>query len=38
LTVSAGAQRRFGFACVGLFLITLIFGFTALFAATRLQL
>jgi succinate dehydrogenase / fumarate reductase cytochrome b subunit len=38
LTVSAGAQRRFGFACAGLFVITLIFGITALFAATRLQL
>ena len=38
LTISAGSQRRFGFACAGLFVITLIFGFTALFAATRLQL
>jgi succinate dehydrogenase / fumarate reductase cytochrome b subunit len=38
LTISAGSQRRFGFACVGLFVITLVFGFTALFAATRLQL
>ena len=38
LTISAGSQRRFGFACVGLFVITLIFGFTALFAATRLEL
>jgi len=38
LTVSAGAQRRWGLVCGGLFVITLIFGFTALFAATRLQL
>ena len=38
LTVSAGAQRRWGLACAGLFVITLIFGFTALFAATRLRL
>ena len=38
LTVSAGAQRRWGLACAGLFVITMIFGFTALFAATRLQL
>lgn len=38
LTISAGSQRRWGFACAGLFVITLVFGITALFAATRLQL
>jgi succinate dehydrogenase / fumarate reductase cytochrome b subunit len=38
LTISANAQRRWGIACAGLFVITLIFGITALFAATRLQL
>jgi succinate dehydrogenase / fumarate reductase cytochrome b subunit len=29
LTVSRGAQRRWGFACFGLFLMTLVFGMTA---------
>jgi succinate dehydrogenase / fumarate reductase cytochrome b subunit len=33
LTVSAGAQRRFGAACAGLFALTIILGFTALFAS-----
>ena len=37
LTISAGAQRRWGFACAGLFVITLIFGLTALFAAANLN-
>lgn len=38
LTISAGAQRRWGYACAGLFVITMIFGFTALFAAVNLKL
>jgi len=38
LTVSAGAQRRWGYACAGLFVITLIFGITALAASTSSQL
>jgi succinate dehydrogenase / fumarate reductase cytochrome b subunit len=33
LTVSAGAQRRWGYLCILLFLITLILGLTALIAA-----
>lgn len=33
LTVSAGAQRRWGWACTGIFVLTLGLGFTALFAA-----
>jgi len=32
LTVSAGAQRRWGLVCAGLFVLTLVLGFTALFA------
>ncbi|HEX3358700.1 MAG TPA: hypothetical protein VHS31_17115, partial [Tepidisphaeraceae bacterium] len=32
LTVSKGSQRRFGFACAGLFAVTLICGFLALAA------
>jgi succinate dehydrogenase / fumarate reductase, cytochrome b subunit len=36
LTVSAEAQRRFGFVCAGLFAILLIAGLTALIAAKRL--
>jgi succinate dehydrogenase / fumarate reductase cytochrome b subunit len=38
LTISAGAQRRFGYACSGLFVILMIFGFTALFTAVNLKL
>jgi succinate dehydrogenase / fumarate reductase cytochrome b subunit len=38
LTISAGSQRRWGFACAGLFVITMIFGFTALYAAVNLKL
>jgi succinate dehydrogenase / fumarate reductase, cytochrome b subunit len=33
LTVSANAQRRWGLACAGLFVLTMIFGFTALIAS-----
>ena len=33
LTISAGAQRRWGWACVGLFVLTFVSGMTALFAA-----
>jgi succinate dehydrogenase / fumarate reductase cytochrome b subunit len=33
ITISAGAQRRWGWICVGLFAVTLIFGMTALIAA-----
>jgi succinate dehydrogenase / fumarate reductase cytochrome b subunit len=33
LTVSAAAQRRWGAACAGLFVVTLIFGMTALVAS-----
>ena len=35
LTVSAGAQRRWGFVCAGLFVLTLLLGMTALVAAVR---
>ena len=35
LTISAGAQRRWGFACCGIFLLVSIFGLVALFAALR---
>src|SRR4051794_27416436 len=35
LTVSNGAQRRFGFACGGLFALTLFCGFLALIALMR---
>ena len=38
LTVSAGSQRRWGYACTGLFAITLIFGMTALAASTSSEL
>jgi succinate dehydrogenase / fumarate reductase cytochrome b subunit len=37
LTVSAGAQRRWGFACAGLFVLTLVLGFVALFAAAAID-
>lgn len=33
LTISAGAQRRWGYACGGVFAITLVFGFVALVAS-----
>lgn len=33
LTVSAAAQRRFGYVCGGLFVLTLVLGFVALFAS-----
>jgi len=33
LTVSAGAQRRWGYVCAGLFAATLVLGLVALFAA-----
>ena len=36
LTVSKGAQRRFGYACTGLFALTLIAGMTALIASVAL--
>ena len=35
LTVSNGAQRRWGFACTGLFVLTLVCGFLALIALMR---
>jgi succinate dehydrogenase / fumarate reductase cytochrome b subunit len=35
LTVSNGAQRRWGYACCGLFFLTLICGFLALIALVR---
>ena len=37
LTISAGAQRRWGYACAGLFALTTVLGFVALFAAARLD-
>lgn len=37
LTVSAGAQRRWGYACGGLFAVTFIAGVIALVAAARLD-
>lgn len=36
LTVTAGAQKRWGYVCAGLFVVTLILGFTALISATTL--
>ncbi len=33
LTISAAAQRRWGFVCLGLFVVTMICGFVALFAS-----
>jgi succinate dehydrogenase / fumarate reductase, cytochrome b subunit len=35
LTVSAGAQRRWGGACAGLFLMTMVLGFVALVASVN---
>src|SRR5205807_1249514 len=32
LTISAAAQRRWGFACAGLFVLTFVCGMTAVFA------
>ena len=37
ITISKGAQRRWGMACAGLFLLTLVCGFTALVASVRLD-
>jgi succinate dehydrogenase / fumarate reductase cytochrome b subunit len=37
LTISAGSQRRWGFACAGLFALTFIAGMVALIAGARLQ-
>lgn len=37
LTVSAGAQRRWGYVCAGLFIFTLICGLVALVSATRMD-
>jgi succinate dehydrogenase / fumarate reductase, cytochrome b subunit len=37
LTISAGAQRRWGIACAALFVVTFIAGITALVAAARLN-
>jgi succinate dehydrogenase / fumarate reductase cytochrome b subunit len=37
LTVSAGAQRRWGFVCAGLFVLTFVAGMIALFAAISLE-
>jgi succinate dehydrogenase / fumarate reductase cytochrome b subunit len=36
LTVSAGAQRRWGLACFGSFALTMVLGLTALFASVRI--
>jgi succinate dehydrogenase / fumarate reductase cytochrome b subunit len=36
LTISAGSQKRWGYACGGLFAITFIFGMTALIAAATM--
>ena len=38
LTVSATAQKRWGYVCAGLFVITLIFGFVAIIASTNDEL
>lgn len=38
LTISAGAQRRWGYACGGLFATTLVFGFVALIASLNERL
>jgi succinate dehydrogenase / fumarate reductase, cytochrome b subunit len=38
LTVSAGSQRRWGLACAGLFVLTMILGFTALIASLNPEL
>jgi succinate dehydrogenase / fumarate reductase cytochrome b subunit len=37
LTISAEAQRRWGYVCAGLFAITLLFGFIALIAAATMN-
>jgi succinate dehydrogenase / fumarate reductase, cytochrome b subunit len=37
LTISAQSQRRWGMACAGLFVLTLILGFTALIAAVSIE-
>ena len=37
LTVSAGAQRRWGYACGGLFAVMTLLGFIALIASTRID-
>jgi succinate dehydrogenase / fumarate reductase cytochrome b subunit len=37
LTISAGAQKRWGYACTGLFALTFIAGMVALVAAARLD-
>jgi succinate dehydrogenase / fumarate reductase cytochrome b subunit len=37
LTISAGAQRRWGYVCAGLFVVTLVLGFIALIAAANLD-
>jgi succinate dehydrogenase / fumarate reductase, cytochrome b subunit len=37
LTISASAQKRWGYACAGLFAVTFIAGMTALIAGARLQ-
>ncbi|HEX8524144.1 MAG TPA: hypothetical protein VF669_17960 [Tepidisphaeraceae bacterium] len=37
LTISRGAQRRWGFACAGLFVLLMIFGFVALFSAASMD-
>jgi succinate dehydrogenase / fumarate reductase, cytochrome b subunit len=38
LTVSAQAQRRWGFVCAGLFVLTMVCGFVALFASLNPEL
>lgn len=38
LTISAGSQKRWGYVCVGLFIITTIFGFIALLASLNPEL
>jgi succinate dehydrogenase / fumarate reductase cytochrome b subunit len=38
LTISKGAQKRWGYACAGLFVITFIFGMTALVASLNSRL
>lgn len=35
LTVSAAAQKRWGYMCAGLFVVTMVLGFTALISAAR---
>jgi succinate dehydrogenase / fumarate reductase, cytochrome b subunit len=35
LTISAGAQRRWGGVCAGVFALTLVFGFVALAGSLR---